>query len=161
MGGRARQNSKNSLARPLVGPLNERGSSKGVQNWSQIQGLPTRSKLTSQKARLSRYVGACECRLNLKLAVTLLVHEGNGGPSNRILMLASPWCLSPQSIMRRFGRGTPHYIHIYHSQYESGLCAMCLMAHMVEFWYFLYNFLDLRPVLERSRREESIERAFA
>ena len=63
--------------------------------------------------------------------------------------------------MRRFGLGAPYYMHIYHSQYASGLWAMCPMAHMVEFWYFLYNFLDLIPVLERSRREESIERAFA
>ena len=42
--------------------------------------------------------------------------------------------------MRRFGPGTPYYMHIYHSQYASGLWAMCLMAHMVEFWYFLYKF---------------------
>ena len=121
LGAHARQNSKNILVRPLIGPLNERGSSQGVQNWSQIQELPTRSKLTSQKARLSRYVGACGFRLNLKLAVTLLVNEGDGGPSNRISMPSSAWCLSEQSIMRRFGLGTPCCIHICHSQYASGL----------------------------------------
>ena len=42
--------------------------------------------------------------------------------------------------MRRFGLGAPYYMHIYHSQYASGLWAMCPMAHMVEFWYFLYIF---------------------
>ena len=52
-----------------------------------------------------RYVGVCEFRLNLKLAVTFLVNEGDGGPSNRTRMLTSPWGLSEQSIMRRFGHG--------------------------------------------------------
>ena len=70
LGARARQNSKNILVRPLIGPLNERGSSPGVQNWSQIQKLPTRSQLTNQEVRRLRYVGACQCRFYLKLAVT-------------------------------------------------------------------------------------------
>ena len=62
--------SETILFRSLVGPLNERALSQGVQNWSQIQKLRTISQLTNQEARRLRYVGACQCRFCLKLAVT-------------------------------------------------------------------------------------------
>ena len=120
---RIRKKVKNILVRLLIGPLNERGSSQGAQNWPQIQKVLTRNQLTSQKVHLPGYVGACECRLNLKLAVTYLPYEDNGGPSNHTPMLITPWCLSAQSIMHRFGLGAPCCIHIDHSQYASGLWA--------------------------------------
>ena len=140
MGPRIRKKVKNILVRPVIGPLNERGSSRGVKNWPQIKNLPPRSQPTSQKARLSRYVGACGCGLNLKLAVIYLVYEENGGPINQTPILSAPWCLSEQSIMHRFGLGAPCCIRIYHSQYAPGLWAMWLIAHVSEFWYFLYTF---------------------
>ena len=88
---RIRKKVKNNLVRLLTGPLDERGSSQGAQNWSQIQKVLTRNQLTSQKVHLPRYVGACECQLNLKLAVTYLTYEDNGGPSNHICVLSAPW----------------------------------------------------------------------
>ena len=133
---------KNILVRPVIGPLNGRGSSRGAQNWPQIKNFPPRSQPTSPKARLSRYVGACGCGLNLKLAAIYLVYEENSGPINQTPILSAPWCLSEQSIMHRFGLGAPCCIRIYHSQYAPGLWAMWLIAHVSEFWfwYFLYTF---------------------
>ena len=47
----------------------------------------------------------------------------------------------------------------YSMRLGSGLCAS--WPTWLSFGTSCINFLDLRPVLERSRREESIERAFA
>ena len=79
-------------------------------------------------------------RLNHKQAVTLLVYGEGGGPISHVFMLSIPWRLSEQSIMHRFGLGAPCCTHIYHSQYATGLCAMWLVAHVGEFWCFLYIF---------------------
>ena len=61
---RIRKKNQNIVVTPLIGPLNERSSSQGVQNWPHIRTLLARSQLTSQKVPLLRYVGACDCRLS-------------------------------------------------------------------------------------------------